>query len=163
MAELVIDLLETMQIQRDEAEGLGVALGPIQFFFERFLKEAAIGKPSERIGNSTDFEFFKIVAFDENRKTKKIGRSEYVDKSSLQGNGLAEIRGKRLSAQENFVPELNGFFFGKIEMSQSAKKAAEELRARRMIKWLQRLDDDFEKTGRRGRTKLDRRAGAGQI
>ena len=56
MAVLVVDFLEAMQIENDEAERLAVTAGAIQFFFEGFAEEPAIVEAGKGIGDGIQLQ-----------------------------------------------------------------------------------------------------------
>ena len=56
MAVLVVDFLEAMQIENDEAERLAVTAGAIQFFFEGFAEESAVVEAGKGIGDGIQLQ-----------------------------------------------------------------------------------------------------------
>ena len=58
---LVVDFLEAVQIENDEAQRRAVAAGAIDFLFKGFAKEAAVVEAGKRIGDSIKLQLFQLV------------------------------------------------------------------------------------------------------
>ncbi len=73
MAVLIIDFLETVQVEGNQSQRLGVAAGAIEFLFESFSEEPAVVETRQRIGHGIELEPLEFVILDENRNTKQTG------------------------------------------------------------------------------------------
>jgi hypothetical protein len=129
MAELVVDFFEAMQVERNQAERLGVAFGTIEFFLEGDVEQTAIVEAGERVGDCAAFEIFQLVALDEKRELQDTGRSEYVDHRGEKRDGLRRGFGESGAALQDFVPELERAIFGEFETSVGAEETAKKLTA----------------------------------
>ena len=133
MAELIIHVLEAVQIERDQAEGMAITFRTIQFLIEGRFEEPAILEAGQSVGDGAAFEIFEIVAFNQKWKVKEAGRGQNIDQSREKRDRLGGSPGKRNAALENFFPEFERALFGNLQVSEAAKKTTEKLAARKNI------------------------------
>src|SRR5271155_4560776 len=126
MTVLVVDFLEAVQIENDEAERLTIAAGTIEFFFESFAKEAAIVEPGEGIGDGIQLQLLQFVVLYEDGNAEKAGRRKHVHKSCFQRDLPLHVLTKFAAACEHFIPELHTLSFTKIKVGDGAEVALEE-------------------------------------
>jgi len=160
---LVIHFLEAMQIQQDEAQGLTVTSGAIEFLFECFGEEPPIVEIGERIGDGVELEFFQVVVFDEDGNTKKTHSSEDIyqsgDNRNLTIGAIAELA----AAREHVIPDLQTLSFAQIQMSDHTEVSLEKLTTRRQIESIERIGKQLEIRILNRQARGRRGAGAGHI
>ena len=111
VSELIIHFLEAVQIERDKAERVSVAFRAIEFLFKQRIKEPAILKTGEGIGDSAALESFQIIAFDEQRKAEHARRSEDIHERGQKRYRLRGRTREQSSALQDFVPKIERAFF----------------------------------------------------
>src|SRR5713226_4344425 len=83
MAVPIVDLLEAVHVENDEAEREAIAAGAIEFFFERFAKEPRVGEAGERIGDGVHLQFFQFIAFRSDRDAELTSGGQHVHEGGL--------------------------------------------------------------------------------
>jgi len=121
MTVLVVDFLEAVQIEDDEAERRAVAVGAVQFLFESFGEEAAVIEAGEGIGDGVELEFLEVVVLDDDGNAEKSCGSEDVHQGGFESYGAAKEIGELTLARKHFVPELNAVGLTEIEMRDGAE------------------------------------------
>jgi hypothetical protein len=121
MAVLVVDFLEAVKIEDDQAERGTVAVGAVQFLFEGLGEETAVIEAGERIGDGVALKFFEVVVLDDDRDAEQSCGSEHVHQGGFESYGAAEEIGELALAGEHFIPELNAVALAEIEMGDGAE------------------------------------------
>jgi hypothetical protein len=121
VAVLVVDFLEAVKVEDDEAERGTVAVGAVQFLFEGLGEEAAVIEAGERIGDGVALKFLEVVVLDDDGNAEKSCGSEDVHQGGFESDGAAKEIGELALAGEHFVPELNAVALAQIEMGDGAE------------------------------------------
>ena len=145
MAVAVVDFLEAMQIENDEAKGKGIATRAIEFFFESFGKKAAIVEAGQRVRDGTQLQAFEFIVFDDDGNTEHAGGGEDVHERRFERHGAAEMFGKIATTDESFIPQLKALAFAQLEMGDGAKIALEKLTASGQIQIFKSIRQQVEK------------------
>src|SRR4029077_16807696 len=94
MAVLVVDFLETMEIDNDNSQRKAIAASAVQFFFERFREEAAVIQTGERIRDRIQLNFLQLVVLENHGNANEAGRGKNIHEHGFQRDGAAESVGE---------------------------------------------------------------------
>src|SRR5215475_3030699 len=144
MAIFVIDFLEAMQVEHDDAQWQDIAPCAIQLFFECFDEEPPIVEARQWIGYSAQLQLLEFVVLEHNRHANQAGRGEHVHQHGFQRDRAAELFGHLFSAREHFFPQLQALALAQIKMCRCLKISLKKLAARGNIHLLERVYKQLE-------------------
>ena len=161
VAVLVVNFLEAMKIEDNDAQRKTIAAGAIQFLFKRFREEPAIVQTGERIRDRVQLNFFQFVVFKNNGYADQSRGGKNIHEDGLEGDRPAERVGEFTTTREYLIPELQALTLPQIQVSCDAKVTLEKLSASGMIKALERVGQELEIGIFQGQTRGHWGTGAG--
>src|ERR1700735_266437 len=136
---LVVHFLQSVEIQDDDGELLGVSFGAVEFLVAVFVEEPPVIEAGKRIGGRVNLKFFEIFILDEYRYAKKTSGSQHVHPRRPQRYAPAEILRKLTTADQDSFPVIDALRVRQINLGHGSKKRTKKVPASGLVHSIQVL------------------------